>query len=81
MTKQEGEQEAIRRWHLLPEHLRDSYEAAEAYAVRLDLELDFPTVTSRRRLIAAWLIRELFRTQAAERLLAALPPSDEAEAA
>lgn len=59
MTKQEGEREAIRRWYLLPDHQRESYEQAEAYALRLDAELDFPTVTSRRRLIAAWLIREV----------------------
>jgi hypothetical protein len=59
MTKQDAEQEAIRRWYLLPEHLRDSFEHAEAYAMRLDHELDFYTVTSRQRLIAAWLIREI----------------------
>ncbi len=80
MTKQEAEQEAIRRWYLLPEHLRDSFEHAEAYGMRLEHELDFYCVTSRQRLIAAWLIRELFRTQAEERLLAALP-ANEAEAA
>jgi hypothetical protein len=59
MTKQEAEQEAVRRWNLLPDDLRDSFEVAEAYAERLDNELDFPTVTSRRRLIEAWLIREI----------------------
>lgn len=59
MTKQEAEQEAIRRWYLLPSYDRESYEQAEAYAIRLDLELDFPTITSRQRLIAAWLIREV----------------------
>ena len=78
MTKQEGEQEAIRRWHLLPEHLRDSYEAAEAYAVRLDLELDFPTVTSRRRLIAAWLIREVTNARRLDREAAAAAGIDRA---
>ena len=78
MTKQEGEQEAIRRWHLLPEHLRDSYEAAEAYAVRLDLELDFPTVTSRRRLIAAWLIREVTNARRLDREAAAAARIDQA---
>jgi hypothetical protein len=67
MTKQEAEQEAIRRWYLLPEHLRDSYEHAEAYALRLDHELDFPTITSRSRLIAAWLIREVTNTRRIER--------------
>lgn len=59
MTKQEAEQEAIRRWYLLPSYDRESYEQAEAYASRLDAELEFPTITDRRRLIAAWLIREV----------------------
>jgi hypothetical protein len=59
MTKQEAEQEAVRRWYLLPEHQRETYEQAEAYAGRLDAELEFHTVTERRRLIAAWLIREV----------------------
>jgi hypothetical protein len=63
MTKQEAELEALRRWYLLPEHLRDSFEHAEAYAMRLDQELDFFTVTSRQRLIAAWLIREITTTR------------------
>ena len=67
MTKQEAEQEAIRRWYLLPEHLRDSFEHAEAYATRLDHELDFYTVTSRQRLIAAWLIREITNVRRRER--------------
>jgi hypothetical protein len=67
MTKQEAEQEAIRRWYLLPEHLRDSYDHAEAYALRLEHELDFYTVTSRSRLIAAWLIREIATVRRLER--------------
>ncbi len=67
MTKQEAEQEVIRRWRLLPEHQRESYEQAEAYASRLDEELDFDTVTERRRLIAAWLIREVSQTRRLER--------------
>ena len=67
MTKQDAEQEAIRRWNLLPEHLRDSFEHAEAYAMRLDHELDFYTVTSRQRLIAAWLIREITNVRRLER--------------
>jgi hypothetical protein len=67
MTKEDGEREAIRRWLLLPEHMRQSYEDAEAFAKRLVIELNFPTVTSRERLIAAWLMRELFRSRAAEK--------------
>ena len=67
MTKQEAEQEVIRRWYLLPEHQRESYEQAEAYASRLDAELEFHTVTERRRLIAAWLIREVSHVKRLER--------------
>jgi hypothetical protein len=71
MTKEDGQREAIRRWLLLPEHMRQSYEDAEAFARRLVLELDFPTVTSRERLIAAWLMRELFRMRQLEAEVAA----------
>ena len=63
MSKDEAEREAIRRWYLLPEHQRQTYEDAEAYGLRLDLELDFHAVTLRSRLIGAWLIRELFRSR------------------
>ena len=67
MTKQEAEQEVIRRWYLLPEHERETYEQAESYALRLDGEMDFYTVTERRRLIAAWLIREVTHMKMLER--------------
>ena len=63
MTKQEAEQETIRRWYLLPEFQRENYEQAEAYAARLEQEIDFDAITSRRRLIAAWLIREVARAR------------------
>ncbi|MEO7222875.1 MAG: hypothetical protein ABIY37_10415 [Devosia sp.] len=89
MTKQEAEQEAIRRWNLLPEHLRETYEQAEAYALRLDLELVFPSVMDPRRLIAAWLIREVTTKRrferesriAAERLAVAAEMTEAAKAA
>ncbi|MEO8757792.1 MAG: hypothetical protein ABI398_08580 [Devosia sp.] len=61
LNRQNAEREVIRRWYLLPAFQRQTYEDAEAYATRLDAELDFYTVTSRQRLIAAWLIRELHR--------------------
>jgi hypothetical protein len=66
LTKAEAEAEAIRRWYLLPPHQRASCEDAQAYANRLDLELDFFAVTSRARLIGAWLIREFFRAKDAQ---------------
>ena len=63
MTKAEAEQEVIRRFALLPEHDRQNYEQADAYAARLVEEIEFPSFTDRRRLIAAWLIREIARTR------------------
>jgi hypothetical protein len=61
MTKDEARPEAIRRWLLLPPHQRETYSDAEAYARRLELELDFHTVTNKQKLISAWLIIELDR--------------------
>ena len=63
MTKAEAEQEVIRRFALLPEHDRQNYEQADAYAARLVEEIEFQSFTDRRRLIAAWLIREVARTR------------------
>jgi hypothetical protein len=61
MTKDEARREAIRRWLLLPPYQRETYSDAEAYAERLEAELDFHTITNRQKLIAAWLILELDR--------------------
>ncbi|MEP7240841.1 MAG: hypothetical protein ABI697_08155 [Devosia sp.] len=65
-TRQEAEDEAIRRWYRLPPHLRASIDDAETYSYRLDSEIDFVSATGKRRLIGAWLIREFFRARAAE---------------
>jgi len=78
MTRDEAEREVIRRWRLLPDDLRLSYDAAEAYSCRLAEELDFYTVTSRQRLIGAWLIREVVRDRAAEREAVPAPRTSEA---
>ena len=64
MTKHEAEQEAIRRFRQLPFHERQEIEDAEAYSKRLEMELEFQTITNRQKLIAAWLIRELVRARA-----------------
>lgn len=61
MTRQEAEAEVLRRWYELPPEARTSYEQAEAFAAELDRQLEFYTVTSRQRLIAAWLIRDIHR--------------------
>ncbi len=65
LSKQDAEREVLRRWSQLPPHQRLSYEDAEAYAKRLDAELDFRTMTSKEKLIAAWLIREIDRVNRA----------------
>jgi hypothetical protein len=67
MTKDEAQQEAVRRWYMLPAHDRETYDQAEAYAIRLDLELVFDCYTDPRSLIAAWLIREVTKQRALER--------------
>ena len=64
LSKEQAEREAIRRWYMLPPFHRQTCEDAESFAVRLDLDPQFQAATNRQRLIAAWLIRELFRAQA-----------------
>jgi hypothetical protein len=73
MTKDEAQREAIRRFRQLPLHQRQQIEDAEAYSKRLEMELDFHTVTNRQKLIAAWLIREIVqaRTRGEEKHTAA----------
>ena len=78
LSRQDAEREVIKRWYLLAPFQRETYEDAEAYATRLDAELDFYTVTSRQRLIAAWLIRELHRVWEAESEGAAAIPAEAA---
>ena len=67
MLKADAEREAIRRWYLLPEFERQTCEDCEAYAARLVHDLEFYTVTSRQRLIGAWLMREMFSGLTVER--------------
>ena len=59
MTRQQAEQEALRRWYDLHPSQRETYEQAEIFAGHLEVELDFYTVSSKHRLIAAWLSREI----------------------
>ena len=66
LTKQDAEREAIRRWYELPEDLRQTPDDAEAFAAYIVDDLVFPSVTSRERLLGAWLMRELFRSREAQ---------------
>ncbi len=67
LTRQQAEEEALRRWYDLHESQRETYDQAEAFASHLEVELDFYTVTSKHRLIAAWLIREIATGKRLER--------------
>jgi len=84
LSKDEAEREAIRRFRLLPAHQRQQYEDCEAYALRLEHELEFPSFMTKRRLIAAWLIRDFakHRDEYDEHpLVAVAEPLDEFELA
>lgn len=59
MTKEEAQAEVVRRWRELPDDLRLSYSACDAFALRLADELEFTCYTDKDQLIAAWMIREI----------------------
>ena len=59
LSKQDAEREAIRRWYQLPAEDRQTQDDAANYSHRLATELDFDSVTTKQKLIAAWLIREM----------------------
>ncbi len=59
LSKQDAEREAIRRWYLLPPAERQTQDDAANYSHRLAGELDFERITTKQKLIAAWLIREM----------------------
>jgi hypothetical protein len=67
LTKDEAFHEAIRRWHQLPSEERQTYMHAQVLAAGLAEELDFRTMANRRKIIEAWLVRDLDQSrQAAE---------------
>lgn len=59
MTKDEARQEALRRWRDLPEDERRTEDQAQVFAAGLAEELDFRTMGNERKVIAAWLVRDL----------------------
>ena len=59
LSKQDAEHEAIRRWYQLPAQDRETQDDATNYSHRLAAELDFDSITTKQKLIAAWLIREM----------------------
>ena len=59
MTKDEAKVEALRRWRALPEAERRTHDQAQVFAAGLAEELDFRTMGNERKVIAAWLVRDL----------------------
>lgn len=59
LSKDDAHREAIRRWHALPESERETYMQARVFAAGLADELQFRSMTDRRKLIEAWLIEDM----------------------
>lgn len=59
MTKEEAQQEALRRWRALPDDERQTYRHAQVLAAGLAEELDFHTMGNTRRVIEAWLWNDI----------------------
>ena len=62
ISKEEAHREALRRWHTLPLSERRTEMHARVFAAGLVDELDFHTMGNRRRVIEAWLFREIAET-------------------
>jgi hypothetical protein len=59
LTKDEAYQEALRRWHQLPEEERQTQTHAAVFAASLADALDFRTMGNERKVIEAWLVRDI----------------------
>ena len=59
LTKDEAFNEALRRWHELPEQERQTITQAQVFAAGLAEQLDFRTMGNERKVIEAWLVRDL----------------------
>ena len=64
MTKDEAEKEALKRWRELP-LANQTVENAIEFAKVLLPALEFETLGSREKILAAWLIRDLGRSRRA----------------
>jgi hypothetical protein len=65
LTKDEAYQEVLRRWHKLPEEDRQTISQAQVFAAGLADELDFRTMGNERKVIEAWLVRDLAQAKEA----------------
>ena len=59
MTKDEAFHEALRRWHELPQDERQTHTDAKVFAASLAELLNFRTMANERKIIEAWLVRDL----------------------
>jgi hypothetical protein len=65
LTKDEAFREALRRWHDLPEEERQTITQAQVFAAGLADLLDFRTMGNERKVIEAWLVRDLQQSREA----------------
>ena len=65
LTKDEAFHEALRRWRKLPEEDRQTISQAQVFAAGLADALDFRTMGNERKVIEAWLVRDLGETKEA----------------
>lgn len=80
MTKDEAQQVALRRWHELPPAERKTPEQAQVFAASLADDLDFRTMGNERKVIAAWLVRDIEAGETVPRALEAGEQKDDTEA-
>lgn len=64
MTKDEAHREVLRQWRQLPVQDRRTFEQATAFAAAVTPAIEFETMGSRQRMIAAWLQRDLLEAAA-----------------
>jgi hypothetical protein len=75
LTKDEAREEAIRRWHALPEEERQTHRQAQIFAASLADDLDFRTMGNTRKIITAWLVHDM----SGGRMPPATQPADPAD--
>ena len=80
MTKDEAHKKAIQRWRELPLMERQTHSQAQVFAASLADELDFRTMGNERKVIEAWLVRDIEKTKQATADLDAREHKDNTEA-
>ena len=59
MTKDDARKEVLRMWRALPVPERRSFAQAQAFAAQIDPAIEFRTMGAKRKVITAWLQRDL----------------------